>query len=510
MAIAARSAERRRPRRRAHDACGRRAGEAEAHRIGRGSPRRPTCARAPSPSAARLSRRLRRASADARRRRAAHPARRAPARDRPTRARRSAGARAVRRAAPQRAELRSPTPPGRRGRGTSAWSPAGADRVRHGRPDVLAEVHRRPAAGRRDDRRRRDRRRARSTRSAASSASAGGGTVSRRTPPPRPSGRSAPPRWRVPAHGAHAHGRAGPGGRPRSRSGRAARRSRRRPVAPHPVARRRDPVAREPGGAARTAGGSGSTRIERRRRRPTRGHAPRAADTVRRASAAGARAPAAASPLVRSFAPERPPRFAAGHPRRRLIGHAQSCCSSSCRRVLVKVGRAADRSRATRCAAAGGRSSGPRTAHLRAHRGTIFDRNGEELALSVPGQHDHASTRSRSAIRTARRTFAHGARPRRRTSAARSTTMAAKDNGFVYVARQVDDALADAARRRSSWSASTSTARTSGSCPAATPAAASSVAPTSTASASPGSRSSTASLGERTRRPHRHAGRAHP
>ncbi len=79
---------------------------------------------------------------------------------------------------------------------------------------------------------------------------------------------------------------------------------------------------------------------------------------------------------------------------------------------------------------------------LVAQRGAIFDRNGDELALSVPAStvavnprqvEDPAGTAEMFA-----RTLGLGAARQIELEAA----MAAKDRGFVYVARQVDDAKA--------------------------------------------------------------------
>ena len=76
---------------------------------------------------------------------------------------------------------------------------------------------------------------------------------------------------------------------------------------------------------------------------------------------------------------------------------------------------------------------------LPAQRGTIFDRNGDELALSIPAStvavnprqvEDPAGTAELFA-----QTLGLGARRQLELEAA----MAARDRGFVYVARQVDD-----------------------------------------------------------------------
>jgi len=80
---------------------------------------------------------------------------------------------------------------------------------------------------------------------------------------------------------------------------------------------------------------------------------------------------------------------------------------------------------------------------LPAQRGAIFDRNGDELALSVPAStivvnptqvEDPAGTADVFAAIL-------GLTPERRNQL--EATMAAQDSGFLYVARQVDDTLAE-------------------------------------------------------------------
>ncbi len=132
-------------------------------------------------------------------------------------------------------------------------------------------------------------------------------------------------------------------------------------------------------------------------------------------------------------------RFSAGQPRRRLIT-ALVAMLVVLAAVLVKVGMLQTfegdslRSAATQ--------QWTRDRPLRAPRGSIFDRNGEELALSVPASTIAVNPRQVTDPIGTAQTFATvlGLDDARRDELA--TAMAARDRGFLYVARQVDDGLA--------------------------------------------------------------------
>ena len=109
--------------------------------------------------------------------------------------------------------------------------------------------------------------------------------------------------------------------------------------------------------------------------------------------------------------------------------------------VLVKVGLLQTfEGDALRSAAA---QQWTRDSPLRAQRGSIFDRNGEELALSVPASTVAVNPKQVADPVGTAATFAAvlGLADERRDELA--AAMAAKDRGFVYVARQVDDELAE-------------------------------------------------------------------
>jgi cell division protein FtsI (penicillin-binding protein 3) len=80
---------------------------------------------------------------------------------------------------------------------------------------------------------------------------------------------------------------------------------------------------------------------------------------------------------------------------------------------------------------------------LPAQRGTIFDRNGDELALSVPASTVAVNPQQVEDPAGTADTFAQilGLTPERRDEL--EAEMADKDRGFVYVARQIDAAPAD-------------------------------------------------------------------
>ncbi len=109
--------------------------------------------------------------------------------------------------------------------------------------------------------------------------------------------------------------------------------------------------------------------------------------------------------------------------------------------VLVKVGALQTfEGDALRSAAA---QQWTRDQPLRAQRGSIFDRDGEELALSVPASTVAVNPKQVVDPDGTAATFARildlSADRRDELAAA----MAAKESGFVYVARQVDDVLAE-------------------------------------------------------------------
>ena len=128
--------------------------------------------------------------------------------------------------------------------------------------------------------------------------------------------------------------------------------------------------------------------------------------------------------------------FSAGQPRRRLIT-ALVVLLIVLTAVLVRVALLQTVQRDTLRSAASEQWTRERT--LPAQRGTIFDRNGDELVLSIPAStvavnprqvEDPAGTAELFA-----QTLGLGARRQLELEAA----MAARDRGFVYVARQVDD-----------------------------------------------------------------------
>ncbi len=82
-----------------------------------------------------------------------------------------------------------------------------------------------------------------------------------------------------------------------------------------------------------------------------------------------------------------------------------------------------------------------RDRELRAQRGSIFDRNGEELALSVPAATIAVNPMQVEDPDGTADTFASILQLSADRRDELGTRMAAQDRGFLYVARQVDDAL---------------------------------------------------------------------
>ena len=108
--------------------------------------------------------------------------------------------------------------------------------------------------------------------------------------------------------------------------------------------------------------------------------------------------------------------------------------------VLVKVGALQTfEGNALRNAAA---QQWTRDRPLRAQRGSIFDRNGEELALSVPATTIAVNPLQVEDADGTADTFAQILQLSAERRDELAAAMAAKDRGFVYVARQVDDVLA--------------------------------------------------------------------
>ena len=128
--------------------------------------------------------------------------------------------------------------------------------------------------------------------------------------------------------------------------------------------------------------------------------------------------------------------FTAGQPRRRLIT-ALVVLLLILGAVLVRVALLQTVQRDTLRSAASEQWTRERT--LLAQRGTIFDRNGDELSLSIPASTIAVNPRQVDDPAGTAELFAQtlglGARRQLELEAA----MAAQDRGFVYVARQVDE-----------------------------------------------------------------------
>jgi cell division protein FtsI (penicillin-binding protein 3) len=133
-------------------------------------------------------------------------------------------------------------------------------------------------------------------------------------------------------------------------------------------------------------------------------------------------------------------RFSAGQPRRRLIATLVGLLVVLSA-VLVKVGLLQTiEGDSLRSAAA---QQWTRERPLRAQRGSIFDRNGEELALSVPASTIAVNPKQVHDPEGTADVFADvlGLSDERRDELAEE--MAKQDRGFLYVARQVDNELAE-------------------------------------------------------------------
>ena len=198
--------------------------------------------------------------------------------------------------------------------------------------------------------------------------------------------------------------------------------------------------------------------VQRRRRHRRRQHPTGAGEADHGRHAVTTSRPAAVGPPARrgaapaaAVAPPPPPgrrfplsqaaaRAAAWSPCSSSRAPHASCSSLGSRRP------AADR-RGPRPTGRAARASAPHD-QLTAARGAIFDRNGYELALSVPQTHDLGRPRGR------RRPGGTAAQPGAIASASTPAQTAARsqqrlgaaDKEFVYVARQVDDATAKGSR----------------------------------------------------------------
>jgi cell division protein FtsI (penicillin-binding protein 3) len=132
--------------------------------------------------------------------------------------------------------------------------------------------------------------------------------------------------------------------------------------------------------------------------------------------------------------------FTAGQPRRRLISTLVAMLLIL-GAVLVRVGLLQTaQGKALRSAAS---EQWTRDRALPAQRGTIFDRNGDELALSVPASTVAVNPQQVEDPSGMADTFARilGLSAGRRNEL--ESEIAARDRGFLYVARQIDDAVAE-------------------------------------------------------------------
>lgn len=245
--------------------------------------------------------------------------------------------------------------------------------------------------------------------------------MSRRTPPSRTAGRTAPrvAERRTPASGPQARrsprtGSTDPGlGSYRVPARTAARTAdgRRTPPAP-PTRARREITLREPAPQP--------SREHRRKAQP---------------------APTPPRRRVVAAAPDRRHRFSAGRPRRRLILLLVTLLVALVA-LLVKVGRlqTAD-GEALRAA---GAEQWTREVTLPADRGTIFDRNGEELAVSIPAAsisiNPQLITDAEGTLRMLNQLLVLTPEE---DAKLRAELAATDKKGFVYVRREVDGSIGE-------------------------------------------------------------------
>jgi cell division protein FtsI (penicillin-binding protein 3) len=144
--------------------------------------------------------------------------------------------------------------------------------------------------------------------------------------------------------------------------------------------------------------------------------------------------------VVSRRAPVTVTRFHAGVPRRRLIVVLLVVLAALVA-VLVRVG-TIQTTQAEELRVEGARQW-TRTTTIPASRGTIFDRNGEELAMSVPASTVSVNPRLVEDPESTARMLQSvlGLSDERHDSLL--ADLVARERGFVYVARQVDDALGD-------------------------------------------------------------------
>ena len=156
--------------------------------------------------------------------------------------------------------------------------------------------------------------------------------------------------------------------------------------------------------------------------------------------------PPARRPARRGAAPpqQRAPRFSVGRPRRRLIG-LLVVLLVILTALVVKVGRVQTSDGESLRAA--GAEQWTRTVTLVADRGSIFDRNGEELAVSVPAYdisvNPRLITNAAGTVEMLTSLLGLDEEEQRRLN----DELVAKERGFVYVRREVDASVGEQIQR---------------------------------------------------------------
>jgi cell division protein FtsI (penicillin-binding protein 3) len=242
--------------------------------------------------------------------------------------------------------------------------------------------------------------------------------VSRRTPPPRPTRRDLPrvqQRVSGPTSGTYRV----PTRTPRASTKPAAKK-------PEPARAKRTVTRREPAPVPTRAHRRDAAKLAAAPAAPVKRAAP-----AKRTAAKQAR-------RVVSAAPERRPRFSTGRPRRRLIVLLASLLVAL-GALLVKVGQL--QTAGGESLRVAGAEQWTREITLPADRGTIFDRNGEELAVSIPAAaisvNPKLVTDVEGTIRMLNELLALTPDEQQRLR----DELTAKDKGFVYVRREADIAV---------------------------------------------------------------------